>query len=231
MILVQALPFQRAFNSASLMAQAQVLLGLPFLLVNPQSYVTNAFNIGRRFLFKWTVNWRFVGEELFLSPEFSLGLLLTNIVLIFTFVLTRWIRPLGLSFSDLVKTAYKPLPTNAQQKLSQNITPDFVLTCTLSSMQLGLLCARSLHYQFYAYVAWATPFLLWKTGMRSYLVCGIWAAQEWAWNAYPSTNASSIVVIGCLLIQVAGVWWGTRDDFSDAKSPARVDAKIDQHNR
>lgn len=46
----------------------------------------------------------------------------------------------------------------------------------------------------------------------------VWAAQEWAWNVFPSTNISSMVVVACLAIQVVGVWWGTRKDFQDVQS-------------
>lgn len=78
-----------------------------------------------------------------------------------------------------------------------------------------MLCARSLHYQFYAYIAWATPFLLWRSGMHPILMYAVWAVQEWAWNVYPSTDISSMVVVGCLAVQVFGVWLGTRKDFVD----------------
>lgn len=91
----------------------------------------------------------------------------------------------------------------------------------LTSLAIGLLCARSLHYQFYAYIAWATPFLLWKTGMPALLTVVVWAAQEWAWNVYPSTNLSSGVVVSCLAIQVLGVWVGTRNEFPNA-NPAPI---------
>ena len=38
----------------------QVALGAPFLIDNPVGYMMGAFNLGRQFLFKWTVNWRFL---------------------------------------------------------------------------------------------------------------------------------------------------------------------------
>ena len=27
-----------------------------------------------------------------------------------------------------------------------------------------------------------------------------------------------MVVVGCLLLQVSGVWWGTKDDFAEANT-------------
>ena len=38
------------------------------------------------------------------------------------------------------------------------------------------------------------------------VVYAVWAAQEVAWNVYPSTNASSLVVVGCLAVAVGSGW-------------------------
>lgn len=114
-----------------------------------------------------------------------------------------------------MNTIMKPLPPSLQQQISLHVTPDFILTTILTSTAIGMLCARSLHYQFYAYITWSTPFLLWKSGLHPLLIYLVWAAQEWAWNVYPSTNVSSTVVVGCLAIQVFGIWWGTRNESFD----------------
>lgn len=37
------------------------------------------------------------------------------------------------------------------------------------------------------------------------LIYIVWALQEWAWNVYPSTNASSAIVVLSLALQVFGV--------------------------
>lgn len=34
-----------------------------------------------------------------------------------------------------------------------------------------------------------------------------------------------MVVVGCLAVQVLGVWWGTRDDFADMKMTEAADSK------
>nr|ABH09692.1 AlgC [Aspergillus niger] len=62
--------------------ELQVLLAIPFLQNNPAGYLSRAFELTRQFMFKWTVNWRFVGEEVFLSKSFSLALLAVHIVLL-----------------------------------------------------------------------------------------------------------------------------------------------------
>lgn len=56
------------------------------------SYVTKAFDFGRAFLWEWTVNWRFVDEEVFLSKGFAVSLLLCHILTLSIFITTRYIR-------------------------------------------------------------------------------------------------------------------------------------------
>lgn len=225
-ILMQVLPFKRAFNAIFLMAQVQFTLAVPFF-ANWQGYLTRAFELSRVFMYKWTVNWRFVGEEVFLSREFALALITVHLTLLATFVWTRWSRISGLSLPALIATAFHPLPVEAQKQIYLSATPSFVMTAILTSMTVGLLCARSLHYQFYAYIAWSTPFLLWKAGLSPILIYAVWAAQEWAWNIYPSTDTSSSVVVGCLMVQVLGVWLGTQHEVVDTAEPANAGEEAD----
>ena len=68
----------------SLCAGLQVLLAAPFLWYAPAQYIIGAFNLGRIFLYEWTVNFRFLPEEIFVSRIFHLALLLAHIgVLVF----------------------------------------------------------------------------------------------------------------------------------------------------
>jgi len=184
----------------------QILLAFPFLLKNPWGYLSRAFEFSRQFLFKWTVNWRFMGEERFLSKEFSYALLAGHISLVAVFISTRWVR---LPFVDILEQLVSPPPVAEQAKLARKTNPNFILTAILTSVLIGCQFARSLHYQFYAYVAWTTPFLLWRSGMHPIAIYAIWAAQEWAWNVYPSTDTSSIQVIICIKLAVLNIWMGT----------------------
>lgn len=70
----------------------QVLLGLPFLLANPVGYLSRSFDLGRQFQFKWTVNWRFLPEEVFHSRVFHALLLLAHLAGLGLFALHRWHR-------------------------------------------------------------------------------------------------------------------------------------------
>lgn len=204
----------------------QVVLALPFLPTNARGYLSRSFEFSRQFLYKWTVNWRFVGEEVFLSRNFSTILLVIHLTLLVLFLATRWIKPTGLPLPLFIRSVLQPPPTSTWQRNGLQLSPSFIPTTILSAIAVGMLCARSLHYQFFTYIAWATPFLLWKAGLHPVLLYAVWVAQEWAWNIYPSTNMSSMVVVACLAVQVIGVWWGTRmdsDSLKSARSPERRD--------
>lgn len=183
-----------------------MLLAVPFLQENPVGYVSRAFELTRQFLFKWTVNWRFVGEEVFLSRSFSLTLLALHVSLLGLFVATHWLRP---SRSSVVVFARNSL---AGRQPTVVLSVRFVTTTLLTSLAIGLLCARSLHYQFFAYLSWTTPFLLWRAGFHPVILYTVWAVQEWAWNVFPSTTTSSITVVLCLAVQVFGVLLGNRSE-------------------
>jgi alpha-1,3-mannosyltransferase len=196
-----------------------VLLAVPFLQTNATGYFSRAFELSRQFLFKWTVNWRFVGEDTFLSREFSLGLLVLHISLLAIF-LASWLKPSG---TNMFRFLQDTLQGRQQTVL---LSKSFTMTVMLSSLAIGLLCARSLHYQFFAYLAWATPFLLWRAGIHPVLIYIVWALQEWAWNVYPSTNASSAVVVLTLAVQVFGVLFTGSSGVEKSKESSRSKAPV-----
>ncbi|CUS14303.1 unnamed protein product [Tuber aestivum] len=223
-----ALGRDKALRQAGIMLQVQILLATPFLTEFPKSYLIRAFEFTRQFFFQWTVNWRFVGEEVFLSRGFSLGLLGLHACLLVYFLVTRWskfapppspcsgrivadvARHSGRSFPGFLNLLITPQEGLSEYQMNQCVTPRFVLTAILGANTIGMLCARSLHYQFYSWLAWGTPYLLWRSGFGPGWVTGLWAVQEWAWNVYPSTNTSSGTVVGVLAATVLGVWWGSR---------------------
>jgi alpha-1,3-mannosyltransferase len=211
-------------KQAWLMGQVQIILAFPFLPTNAMGYLQRAFEFSRQFLFKWTVNWRFVGEETFLSQGFSTALLIGHVSALVVFITTRWLKPAEQSVTEMVSRAIKfeePLG-KMQHAISIRLSPNYILTTILTANAIGMLFARSLHYQFYAYIVLATPFLLWRSGLHPVMQYTLWAAQEWAWNVYPSTNASSMVVVGVLFTTVISVWVGTRKDFVNPKGDGAV---------
>ncbi|KAF1348933.1 glycosyltransferase [Delphinella strobiligena] len=218
-ILLQAVGRNGAIKNAVLIVAVQIITGLPFLTNDAQAYLSRAFEFSRQFFFKWTVNWRFVGEERFLSSAFSRALLVSHVFLLVLFTTTRWLKPSRQSLAESVRSFLSPssLPPQKQAVISARTTPRFILTTILGAMAIGSLCARSLHYQFYSWIVWTTPYLLWRAGAHPVVQYALFFVQEWAWNVYPSTAASSAAVVVGLGVTVAMLWNGTvREDGSDS---------------
>lgn len=216
-VLLHARGFSGALSLAWLMAQVQVVIALPFAAHNFNGYMGRAFELSRQFKFEWTVNWRMMGEPTFLSRPFAMTLLALHAVVLAVFITTRWMRPAGKSLSAMVPSWLRLSPAltpDEEQRVSRRVTPDFVMTSILSANLVGLLFARSLHYQFYAYLAWATPFLLWRAlpAQLTPLVYVLWLLQEWAWNVFPSTSASSAIAVASMATTVVVVYFGTGKD-------------------
>ncbi|KAF8461370.1 glycosyltransferase [Kalaharituber pfeilii] len=214
-ILLMCLGRDRALNQASLMAQIQVVLAWPFARHNFRSYVSRAFDFSREFLWTWTVNWRWLGEPAFRSRGLKYSLLAAHAGILAVFILTRWLKPARAPPLAYLRTHLLSPPQQSSLQafqLAQRVTPRFMLTTILGANLIGALCARSLHYQFYSWIAWGAPWAMYAMGAGPVPVYVLWAAQEWAWNVYPSTVASSATVVGSMGVVVAGVWWATRVD-------------------
>lgn len=220
--------FGGSLRLARLMAQVQLAIALPFLATNWRAYLGRAFELSRRFKCEWTVNWRMIGEELFLSKSFSLLLLALHAAVLLFFVATRWLRPADRPLSAMLPALFRftsPFARQEELRVSSRVTPDYVMTTILSANVIGLLFARSLHYQFYAYLAWSTPYLLWKALPHPLLVFPLWLAQEWAWNVFPSTDTSSAVVVGVLFVTVVMVYFSTAGDGHRGEPRRAAEAK------
>lgn len=75
----------------SLCAIVQLIVGYPFLSTYPYEYISKAFELGRVFMFKWTVNFKFLPEDVFVSKELSLVLLGLTVIGYIVFAV-KWIR-------------------------------------------------------------------------------------------------------------------------------------------
>ena len=80
----------------SVIFAVQVAIAIQFLQHNPKAYLSNAFELSRVFLYKWTVNWRFIPEDVFLSKQFAISLLGLHGLTLLAFGVWRWCKPDGL---------------------------------------------------------------------------------------------------------------------------------------
>lgn len=83
------------------------------------------------------------------------------------------------------------------------LMPDFVVWCVFTGNFLGIVFARSLHYQFYSWYFFSLPFLLWQTSHSLALKLGLFTCIEICWNVFPASAVSSSLLLMshiCLLI-------------------------------
>lgn len=160
----------------------QILLASPFL-TSPslaRSYLVQSFDFHRGFLWEWTVNWRWIGVEVFEDPAWGKSLLLLHAAGLVVMA-NRWSAEEGGALALLTRGWRSPALTPARTRLTS--TREFrcdckfqlgelrvdrshipgVTTLFFTSNLLGVLCARSLHYQFYVWFYHSLVWLLWET--------------------------------------------------------------------
>ncbi|OEU20525.1 putative alpha-1,3 mannosyltransferase [Fragilariopsis cylindrus CCMP1102] len=153
----------------------QLILGAPFLLRHPVSYLRKAFELDRQFFFKWTVNLKFLSEEIFLSKPVAITLLSLHLCL------------LGIYHFRLYK-----LCSRSRQKI---LSPEQILSTLFVSNFIGICCARTLHYQFYSWYFSAVPYILWRETSYSIPVrLYLFGCIEYAFLVFPATPTSSLVL-------------------------------------
>ena len=185
-LLIQARGLAGATIRIVLCGLIQLVLAAPFLAVNPIGYLKRSFDLGRVFLSKWTVNFKFLEEPTFQSPQlalFLLGLTLTTWLIFGHF---RWAKSSGGLFN---------LITKSRLWESRILPADHIATCMLESNLIGIVFARSMHYQFYVWYVHVIPYLVWRGafGRRN----PIWGVVlilviEVCFNIFPATPLSSI---------------------------------------
>jgi len=179
-------------------AAVQLFLALPFLMVNPLGYLQRSFDLGRLFLFKWTVNWRFLPLDLFLNRYFHIMLLLLHLSVLMLFFITRW------------KTMYGGLKRIiSSRRLSKQLPSNGIILPLFTANFIGMCFSRSLHYQFYVWYFHTLPYLLWWTQLPTVFRILLLGLLELCWNTYPSTIFSSSLLQLCHFIILIGLWHGT----------------------
>ncbi|GAA5863844.1 hypothetical protein JCM8547_006082 [Rhodosporidiobolus lusitaniae] len=212
-----------------------------------RTYLSQAYNFNRSFLFEFTVNWRFLGastvargadlsaeeagitaaaaaakgEEIFLSEGFKHLLLGMQVVGLVLFAV-RWAEEEGGVFELLERGFKRPLKRPARRSLTAERTTTILFTSNF----LGILFARSLHHQFYAWFAWQGVWMVfgaakgvWE-GMQGLLLLSL---LEYAFHTYPSTTNSSLGFCIAMLVILAGVYYGRPAGEGRGEQPFEVE--------
>jgi alpha-1,3-mannosyltransferase len=170
----------------------QITLGAPFLLHAPINYISKSFELSRIFFYKWTVNLKFLPEDVFLSPVVS-QLLLFMTLLGWSFVVYRMLK-----VPDYGNTP--------QQRILVCFTCNFI----------GVVFSRTLHYQFYSWYFFTIPALCAFAAFPRprflklelpFIEALILIAIEIAFNVYPATAVSSLVLQMAHATLLSAVLW------------------------
>ncbi|KAL3328714.1 hypothetical protein AABB24_036045 [Solanum stoloniferum] len=209
LLMVKAMDIVGVISALVGAALVQILIGLPFILSHPASYLSNAFNLGRVFIHFWSVNFKFVPEDIFVSKAFALSLLVAHLSLLLVFAHCRWCRHEGGLFA-VVRSKIIQLKLRVSQRNPSStkkvLQADHIVTTMFVGNFIGIICARSLHYQFYSWYFYCLPYLLWKTPFPTLLRLFLFAAVEFCWNVFPSNTYSSLVLLSVHLIVLGGLW-------------------------
>lgn len=202
-------------------ALVQILLALPFILSQPIAYISRAFNLGRVFIHFWSVNFKFVHEPIFVSKEFAVSLLIAHLMLLLAFAHYKWCKHEGGLFrflhSKVVSMKLKLFNSNVKVLKKEHIA-----TSMFVGNFIGIVCARSLHYQFYSWYFFSLPYLLWRTPFPTLLRIILFIGVEVCWNIYPSNIYSSALLLGIHLVILWGLWTGPSEHpYTDEKSSTR----------
>ncbi|WCJ21351.1 Dol-P-Man:Man(5)GlcNAc(2)-PP-Dol alpha-1 3-mannosyltransferase [Euphorbia peplus] len=227
-LMLQALNITGVITALAGAALVQILLGLPFLIAYPIEYVSSAFNLGRVFIHFWSVNFKFVPEPIFVSKPFAVSLLLAHLGLLAIFAHYRWCRDEGGIFKFLYSRVVSMKHGYAVAERSGSslkiLKPDYIVTTMFCGNFIGIVCARSLHYQFYSWYFYSLPYLLWITPLPTLVRLIVLFGVELCWNVYPSNVYSSAMLLCLHLIILLGLW------LAPSKYPYLED-KISSKNR
>jgi alpha-1,3-mannosyltransferase len=106
------------------------------------------------FEYKWTVNWRLVDEQTFVSKDFAGVLLACHVFVLLTFLSTKWCRKEEGGVFGVFQRGFKG---------TTPVSTDEIILTMFTCNLIGIMFARSLHYQFYSWYFHTLPYLVWQS--------------------------------------------------------------------
>ncbi|POY72077.1 hypothetical protein BMF94_4884 [Rhodotorula taiwanensis] len=186
----------------------QVLLAAPFLSTAEyrSRYLAQAFDFGRAFEWEFTVNWRWLGEEAFVNPSWPQFLLGAHAVGLLVWG-SKWAEEDGGMERLLRRAVAKP---TARPAMGKALASSRIATMFFCANLTGVVCARSLHPQFYAWFAHSLVWMCWGTScafepMHCLVIISL---VEYGFSVWPSTVNSSLGLVLSLVILLFGVYYG-----------------------
>ena len=153
-----------------------LIIGYPFISVNAASYFGKTFDFSREFLYFETLNWQFLPEEIFHSKTFYKILMIAHLSLLLIFLLFKWEKISINIFKDLRLNDW----SSDMKVVSMNKI--FIVRVMFICNLIGVLCFRSLHYQFIIWFFASLPFLTWQTRLNDFVKVISLLCYQYVWT-------------------------------------------------
>ena len=219
--------------AAAAAAALQLVLAAPFLVAAPRAYLTRAFDLGRAFDQRWSVNLAFLPRAVFLHRALAAVLLVAHLVMLAAAARFMWPRRGGggggggisaaptFAVAPLRRAARAtspPAPSAARQsaldwllrgaRSGEGLSSRGIVFALYSSNFIGVACARSLHFQFFVWYFHALPLLLRHTRLPWPAHVAFVLALELCWGHHPPAAWSSACVTTLHVLLLAALWDG-----------------------
>eukprot|EP01032_Pedospumella_encystans_P011344 gene11344-13193_t len=225
LVLLMGTGYVETIVCLSICAGVQLVLGYPFLSTYPKQYLMKSFELNRVFTYKWTVNFKFLPEDVFVAKPLSILLLVLTVIAFVAFA-AKWITEINAQLRSYHETKGKEKKAVNFIGL-KDLSSKFIITTIFVSNFIGVVFARTLHYQFYCWYFHTLPYLLWHcmSGTSSVfnsvnkdgysvlwaIVCVglsvVWfVAVEVCFNVFPATAWSSALLQVCHLVLLVGLY-------------------------
>ncbi|GBG32154.1 Dol-P-Man:Man5GlcNAc2-PP-Dol alpha-1,3-mannosyltransferase [Hondaea fermentalgiana] len=222
-LLLESIGLTASLGHAALCVGTQVAVAFPFLRANAAGYMDRAFELGRVFMFKWTVNFKFLDPETFVRKELALGLLSATLLTWLAFGQRHFAAShkgglLGLVRSSLASPMRAPLVST---RVPAHDWKMHVTTTLLTSNFIGIAFARSMHYQFYSWYFHSLAFLAYASKANVVVAVLVCVTIEVCYNVYPATPLSSGLLQATHLLLLLRLWIKPPSTLRDGESRAK----------
>ena len=150
LLLLQAFGVAGALQHIALCAVIQLALGWPFLRADFVAYLRGALGGFGDLQQKWSVNWKMLPAQAFYHPAFPRVLLAVHGLVLAALAAYVWTAKQG-GLGRALRAAPR-----------RDLHPEHVLVTLVGCNAVGVVFARSLHFQFYCWYLHGVPLLLWR---------------------------------------------------------------------
>ena len=205
------------------------------------SYMTRAFNLSKDFEYKWTVNFKFIEESLFLNKRFGHVLICILLFMLISTAHFIWCAKDGGLYGYIMKywsvntdnkgneqksNKTSSSPKKGGKKKGKNkgdtkkgsgsgkkrkghtkeINGEYFLDRLFLCNFMGIVFAKSLHFQFYVWYFHTIPYLAWRSTLPLLIKWCVILGIEVIWSfVFPSNAVSSLLLWVLHLILLCAV--------------------------